>query len=326
MSTIECSSLTQFVAQAAQEILSRGHVTSPRGHETRELAGMQFVLTNPRNRLLQLPSRPMNAAFAVAELVWILGGSDHDWIFAYNSQLRRFTDGGVLRGAYGPRLRRWDGTTDQIQLAIQTLRSDRHSRRAVLQIFNPTLDYNGHADVPCTIAHRVHVRDDKLNFFTTMRSQDLWLGAPYDYFVNTSIMELMAGWLDCKLGLYHSSVDSLHLYATQWESAARAAAGPQPEALAMQPLEKVEFSDLNDLLSAVLRGESLGALQQWTEFAAVLRSHRLRAEGDPEAARDVLPTDSVIGDAQRRWYDYLDGGSYANTLPVGIGNEGGMTA
>ncbi len=47
---------------------------------------------------------------------------------------------------------------------------------------------------------------------TTMRSQDLWLGFPYDIFTATLIQELLAGWLEVGVGEYHHHVDSLHLY------------------------------------------------------------------------------------------------------------------
>jgi thymidylate synthase len=54
---------------------------------------------------------------------------------------------------------------------------------------------------------------------TTMRSQDLWTGLPYDMFFTTVLHELMAGWLGAELGDYHHQVDSLHLYEEVLERA-----------------------------------------------------------------------------------------------------------
>jgi thymidylate synthase len=76
----------------------------------------------------------------------------------------------------------------------------------------PARDLTDQRDIPCTLGYRFYVRDTRLHMHTTMRSQDTWLGLPYDLFATTTVMELMAGWLDVDLGGYHHHVDSLHLY------------------------------------------------------------------------------------------------------------------
>jgi hypothetical protein len=55
--------------------------------------------------------------------------------------------------------------------------------------------------VPCTLGYRSFVRDGRLHMYTTMRSQHLWLGLPYDIFATTLLQELLAGWLGVEMQL-----------------------------------------------------------------------------------------------------------------------------
>nr|MDT0667791.1 thymidylate synthase [Micromonospora sp. DSM 115978] len=115
--------------------------------------GAHLRLTDPRRRFVDLhPARVLNPAFAVAEAVWILSGSDDPWIYDFNRALLGYADDGVLRGAYGPRLRRWHGAVDQLDEVRRQLADDPDSRRAVVTLYDPQRDHAGHRDVPCTLA------------------------------------------------------------------------------------------------------------------------------------------------------------------------------
>ena len=88
----------------AVTLAKTGEKVAPRGMATREVLDVHMRLTQPRARLLHAPpARILNPAFAVAETVWHLSGSDDPWIFDYNARLRRYADDGVLLGAYGTR-------------------------------------------------------------------------------------------------------------------------------------------------------------------------------------------------------------------------------
>jgi thymidylate synthase len=56
------------------------------------------------------------------------------------------------------------------------------------------------------------VRAGKLEAITTMRSNDVILGLPYDIFLFTMLQEMMAVELELELGVYHHIVGSLHIY------------------------------------------------------------------------------------------------------------------
>lgn len=306
MITMTSGSANELYTAACRAVSRDGVVVSPRGMTTTEVMGVHLCLTDPRRRLVDLPpARVINPAFAVAEALWILSGSDEPWIFDYNRALTRYTDNGRLQGAYGPRIRSWRGRIDQLDQVRRLLGRDPDSRQGVIQLFDPERDTRGHRDVPCTLGYRFFLRSGRLHMHTTMRSQDLWLGFPYDVFVATLLQELMAGWLGVELGEYHHYVDSLHLYAAHTQGAASLPA-VAASSVAMPPIS-VEWDDLPGLLSNVIAGctpPHAGAT--WTMLAAVMASYRAWTSGDREQGRaSAAAAPGVLGRALERWYDHL---------------------
>jgi thymidylate synthase len=229
---LTADSASELFTQACRAVLASGHPAAPRGLPTVEVLGASLTLTSPRRRLVDVPpARIINPAFAAAEAVWILSGSDDSWIYLYNERLADCADDGKLMGAYGPRLRRWHGMVDQLARVRQQLTDDPGTRRAVIQLFDPETDSRDYKDVPCTLGYRFFLRDGLLHMHTTMRSQDLWLGFCYDIFTATIMQELLAGWLGAGLGIYWLCADSLHLYDHD-RAAAQELDTPQPPDLA----------------------------------------------------------------------------------------------
>ena len=210
---------------------------------TKELVHFSFTITDPRQRLVF--ARPINPAFAIAEVIWILSGSnDLDWISFWNPRMRKFADKGVdySYGAYGARLgsRPVDGATvhkagvvsafDQLFLAYKALKNNPISRQVVLNIYNNVYDMPGtagqpaSADIPCNITSCLLVRDGKLNWLQTMRSNDFIWGTPYNFMQWMTIQEIVAGWLELELGDYSHVVNSLHVYDNHFDELAWVAA------------------------------------------------------------------------------------------------------
>lgn len=311
MLVLSGASANELFASACDAVLAHGIRVAPRGMPTVEVLGAHLRLTEPRRRLVYLPPvRVINPAFAAAEAVWIVSGSDAPWIYTYNQRLADYADGGRLMGAYGPRLRRWrgpaGGVVDQLDQVRRLLAHDPASRRAVVQLFDPGRDFEGHKDVPCTLGYRFYLRGGRLHMHTTMRSQDLWLGFCYDIFTATVLQELLAGWLGAELGEYHHQVDSLHLYASDMSAAALLPAHVTPSAR-MAPLA-VAWHDFDALLARLI-GDDPVAEAGWDELAQVLRSYRRWKAGDRGQARAaVAATSGVLGAALGRWYDRLENG------------------
>jgi thymidylate synthase len=293
----------ELFCRAVELVIGSGSPVSPRGHETREVLDVHLLLVRPRARLVHLPpERVLNPAFAAAETVWILSGTDAPWIHIYNQQLRQYADDGVLKGAYGPRLRHWHGQVDQLAVVVELLKRDPESRRAVIQLYDPALDAGGHRDVPCTLGYRFHIRHGRLHMSTTMRSQDVWIGLPYDMFAATVLHELLAGWLEVEVGDYHHHVDSLHLYEQDMQHADVVLSAPT--ATEMPPLA-VPWTGFDDLLDNVVNGTATGH-PGWDALSAAMLSYRLWKKGDRGHALGLAAgVDGPLGQALDAWYRRL---------------------
>ncbi|WP_116051393.1 thymidylate synthase [Amycolatopsis palatopharyngis] len=299
--TVSAGDASHLFTQTCQAVTQRGREIAPRGLSTVEVLGAELVLSSPRSRFVDVaPVRVLNPAFAAAEALWILSGSDDDWIFAFNERLRRFADHGRLQGAYGPRLRRWRGKVDQLDAVRRRLLADPATRQAVITLFDPAQDFSGYRDVPCTLGYRFALREGALHMFTSMRSQDAWLGLPYDVFTFTILHELLAGWLDADLGEYHHLVDSLHLYEQHVDAVADLRQWPHRQP-SMAPLA-VPWTDFDAMLAQVIAGEPVGH-HGWDDFAVVLASYRRWKQRDHDAAQALIETSSgPLATALRRWY------------------------
>lgn len=302
-------SVNELYGKACSAVCGDGLRVSPRGLPTVEVLGAHMCLRQPRRRYLDVPPvRVINPAFAVAEAMWILSGSDDPWIFRYNRSLRRYADNGKLQGAYGPRMRCWRGTIDQLDRVRTLLARDPESRQAVIQLFDPGRDGRGHRDVPCTLNYRFYVRQGRLDMHTTMRSQDLWLGFPYDLFTATMLQELLAGWLGVELGAYHHHVDSLHLYVQHIDAARTVVENVQPS-IKMPPIGLPWDALQGTVAGVVADALPVDAGPQWQGFARTMASYRAWTGGDrtgAQALAEFVPGD--LGRALERWYARLTAG------------------
>jgi len=219
-----------------------------------------------------------------AEALYLLSGGDGDWIFDYNQRLRQFTDNGVLHGAYGPRLRAWCGV-DQLAEVRKRLRDDPSSRRACVVLYDPARDFRDAKDIPCTVTTHFLVRDGKLNATTFMRSQDLWLGFPYDVFSFTLLQEVIARSLDLEPGVYTHITSSLHLYESDLQRAASEGddlASGEPQSY---PTRWETFAPLMQRLVAAANGQErritgTPADGGWSTMERTLHAYRAWKRGD----------------------------------------------
>ena len=171
-------------------------------------------------RLIFLNSRKLNPIFAIVEGVWILQG-DNRLIPLQNeiSDFAKFSDDGeTLAGAYGYRLRsKFD--IDQIDTAIEVLKKDPASRRVVLNMYSVDDLSAISKDVPCNTSMFLKIVNGALDLTVINRSNDLYLGLPYNVFVFGLLQRHLAEKLCVPLGLQHHFTDCLHLYQRDVERA-----------------------------------------------------------------------------------------------------------
>lgn len=220
MFTVRSSSFNEIYKQllAALNTSELTRECKPRGITVRELKEpVAYTLENPENCWLTLRGRKLNPFFAAAEVFWILGGrSSLAWIERFNKVMRKFADGdGVLNAPYGERLFKYpygDKKINQIQIVVDKLRKDPDTRQAVAVIWHPIKDNEKHGDIACNIICHFTIRDDKLHLVTTQRSNDFYLGTPYNSIQFSYLQILVAGELGVELGPRTHVINNLHLY------------------------------------------------------------------------------------------------------------------
>lgn len=225
-----------------------GETLDSRAGPSWELVGFSAQLTNVDRTFLLNVRRKLSPFYACAELLWYLSGVNHvNMLKAYAPQYANFTENGVSYGAYGYRLfsnlcgrdasgyldekhRMTGHNTDQIDVLIHHLLNDRNSRQAVVTFWEANdlahACKKDHKDLPCTLSLQFLLRDGRLHLVATMRSNDVWLGMPYDVFTFTCIQRLVASALDVECGTYTHQAGSMHLYKKNAQGAKEAMRTP----------------------------------------------------------------------------------------------------
>jgi thymidylate synthase len=199
--------------------LENGHRQESRLGYTQELLHSTLSIRNPRHRWVHSRLPGINPAFAIAEVFWILSGSNvASQINFWNPVLPHYAGSCEhYHGAYGFRLRNQFGF-DQIVKAYETLRDTPNSRQVVLQIWDAQADFPVDGgkpaadDIPCNVCGMLKLRDGKLDWVQIMRSNDIFRGTPYNFIQFTMLQEIVSGWLECGVGEYVQFCDSMHFY------------------------------------------------------------------------------------------------------------------
>lgn len=184
-----------------------------------EILHASFTIENPRQRWVFARQPSINPAFALAEIVWIINGSNEaDFLNFWNPILPKYAGStSTYHGAYGYRLRKQFGF-DQLHKAYLALSNNNTSRQVVLQIWDSTVDFPDALgqpvakDIPCNLCSILKVRNHKLEWMQIMRSNDFNRGLPYNIVQFTTLQEILAGWLGIEIGTYNHLSDSLHFY------------------------------------------------------------------------------------------------------------------
>lgn len=183
---------------------------------------VMLEIRNPRARVLHNPARDCNPFFHIAEVVWMLAGSnDVRFIEQFNKGYRNYADDdtNTVHGAYGHRwIRHWSHgvfSTDQIELAADRLRANPEDRQVVLNMWSPPDDLPPvkHNDRPCNTQIMFRVTNQRLDMLVINRSNDLvWgaLGANVVHF--TYLQELISCMTGIPLGVYRVISNNMHVY------------------------------------------------------------------------------------------------------------------
>jgi thymidylate synthase len=219
------------VTEALPSLLTRiedeAPVVESRAGLTKELTHIGISLMEPLDREILCDFRKPNLAAQIAETMWVLAGRDDiGWLENYLPRVRDFSDDGLTwRAGYGARLRRWEDhaharKVDQWRWLVAELRKDPETRRAVMSIWDPTIDTDPGKDIPCNDWLSFLARNGTLDLHVGIRSNDvIWGWSGINQFEWSALLEVTAGMTGLRPGALHFSTTSFHLYERHFAKA-----------------------------------------------------------------------------------------------------------
>jgi thymidylate synthase len=198
-------------------VLKHGESAAPRGLNTLEIEDATIHISNAVNALPIGVNRGTVPGIGAVEACQLLSGTSFPKLVVdIGPQFANYAeDDGMFHGSYGTR------TKGQYDVVVDRLKKDPDTRQAVVTIWNPVRDMlEKKRDYPCTILHQFRIRKNRLNMSVYMRSNDVWLGAAYDFFQFTRVQMAIASILGIAPGSYAHHVGSLHIYEENYDAAA----------------------------------------------------------------------------------------------------------
>lgn len=203
---------------ALQTQAAEGFTDSSRdGDVVGEYLDAVFHVEDPTRNIVTNKYRKMPMRYAVGELAWYLSGSNRvNDIAQFAKKWAEISDDGLTNNsAYGHRILTRFGF-DQWEFVKDLIMRDHNTRQAVIHIKDasnaPT------KDTPCTVYLQFFLRNNRLNLSVHMRSNDIWMGVPYDMFSFCFLQMKMAMELGVEIGEYTHYAGSLHLYKRDFDS------------------------------------------------------------------------------------------------------------
>lgn len=199
---------SQALEAATNYVLNQGSEISPRGMKTYEVLNANLEIKKPWHIPLMLENRELRQSIGAMEALQLTGQISVPELMVDTSKVfKNFLDDGIFHGAYGPRI------YGNLAKIVHQLKKDDSSRQAILTIYNSDKDlFVESRDIPCTLTLQYFIRENKLFARTSMRSNDLYLGMPYDFVQFIALQGAIARALDIEMGTYSHTVGSLHIY------------------------------------------------------------------------------------------------------------------
>lgn len=229
-------------------LIKRGETSAPRGMATREIRWYQATVMDPLSFPVEANGRNFRDVIGVLEGLGVVGQFSVPELFSERvKKFAEFEDDGILHGAYGAR------SHGQLGQVVDLIRRDSDTRQAVITLFDSGRDLNrARRDIPCTLSLHFMLRRGLLELRTTMRSNDAWLGMPYDFTQFAIAQATVAQALNVAVGPYTHSVGSLHMYERDMEAASALSFKPRSRPMPF-PLWNVQEPDIGAIASSARR-------------------------------------------------------------------------
>ena len=195
-----------------KDLYEKGDYITVRNLPTKELLNYTFTL-QPYQRFFNFPSRNLNIDYIKREFKWYLKGDPKDLSIVKYASLwgKLVNEDGTINSNYGQYI------MPNIERIINTLIEDPYSRRAIIMIGNNKNFNMETKDYTCTLSLTFMIRNNKLNMYVVMRSNDLIFGLCNDVPAFSFFQELIYTLLkehypELQLGVYEHTAQSLHVY------------------------------------------------------------------------------------------------------------------
>lgn len=214
--------------QMLSEVFEDPHYeTAPRGQKIKERINTTHVLTNPTSNMFTNEIRSIPKRYIAGELEWYFSGSNHlDDIVKYSKFWSVIANKDkTLNSAYGHLLFVKENKYGKTQWnwAYESLVKDKDSRQAIMYFGGPDFQYDTNKDFVCTCFGQFLIRENKLHFHVTMRSNDLIKGTTFDIPFFTLLQQnmyllLKEQYPELELGWYFHNATSLHIYENDFQT------------------------------------------------------------------------------------------------------------
>ncbi|WHX25105.1 thymidylate synthase [Virgibacillus halodenitrificans] len=282
-------------------------ITSSRNGPVKDLGTAYFEISNHDEfRIPILRGRAFNPFFALTEFSWLIEGSNMlEPLNYFIKDYFQYSDDGVtLNGAYGHRLRKSHGI-DQIDKAIETLTQHSDTRRVVLTMWSANDLGSVSKDIPCNISIMLKVRDNSLDMTVVNRSNDVFLGVPYNVVVFYLLQCFLASKTGLKIGKQKHFTDSLHLYTKHFKRVQRIVDENNKDSIndIINKYENVKISSFINVNHQEVVNREYKSLMN--PFKDLFVSHQKFKEiGLKKEVMDLLP-DNILGYSGYLWYSNI---------------------
>ncbi len=209
MKVIKGKTLTSVYASLIDALVREGH----RSEDTYELLNTILEIEEPSLNDIYLPMRKISKRYLMGELNWYWNArNDVEYISKYAKMWSRISDDGeTSNSAYGYIIHK-KHKKDQLLEIYNLLKDNIDSRKAVINIIDPTIDKIVTKDLQCTVAIQFIVRNNKLHMTVFMRSNDIYFGLPYDALYFMTLQKWLSDKLGIDVGKYVHHATSMHVY------------------------------------------------------------------------------------------------------------------
>ena len=224
--------------QALEHILKHGkHKTDRTGVGTISIFGYQMRF-DLQQGFPAITTKKLAWRAVVSELLWFLEGSSDErrlaeilhntrdpekkTIWTANAEAGYWKPKAQFEGdlgrVYGVQWRRWrrpkwDISVDQLEVLIEGLKKDPHSRRHILTAWNPG-ELDQMALPPCHVLSQFDITDGRLSCQLYQRSCDMFLGVPFNIASYSLLTHIIAAECSLEVGEFVWTGGDCHIYNT----------------------------------------------------------------------------------------------------------------